>query len=178
MKKNKAMKKIKYVLVTLVLMIAASAVIAQQTDSIYTYSYNCDSCGTFTTYSTAPIDLETSSMAVTDSLNDSSTVTVVSFNNTAPRKAKTNKIEKTRFAVYPNPAKHTFYINIDVPEAGKATIELIDITGRTMLIAENKLLRQGMNVIAQDVAKLKEGNYFLKLYTSKNVFNRKIVIVR
>jgi PKD repeat protein len=79
--------------------------------------------------------------------------------------------------VYPNPASSHFNIRLDGIGEGSATLRLLDITGRTVLIREVETM-EGINLIRMETGNLSEGTYLLDLSQGEWRKQSKLVIFR
>jgi hypothetical protein len=77
--------------------------------------------------------------------------------------------------IYPNPAKSEFFIDLDSPINETATIRVLDITGReVMLVNEN--VNIGFNRININVTGLKRGIYLVKTEIDKKINLTKLIL--
>ena len=148
-----------------------------QTDTTFSYIYECDGCGTFETISANPVDMETSVIITTQVLPDSGKSTLAEFSNSVSRKAAktTDKKNETLFNVYPNPCRGNYFLNFQSEESGTATVYLFNLLG-TELWKKEFELKQGMNVI-EEKANLHAGSYFVKAVFNGKSFTRKIAFL-
>ena len=78
--------------------------------------------------------------------------------------------------VYPNPAANgSFHISCSMKVADQATIQLIDLTGKQVFEQQVKL-NSGENLFDYNLSELNQGTYFLRLTTTKAVWNQKVII--
>lgn len=150
-----------------------------QQDSTYSYVYLCDSCGTFETVSFEPIELETNVDISSELLPDTSTSTLVQFSTVSLRKAsspsKVLSANITALNIYPNPVKSNFFVNIESEKVGVVSIHICDLLGRKLLIFD-KNLQANMNIFELSTDKLISGNYIIRIFSSTDVFVRKLVV--
>lgn len=71
-------------------------------------------------------------------------------------------------AVYPNPARENINLAVSSPNAGKATIKVIDMNGKTVATVSTALVA-GDNSVQVKTAALNAGSYYIKLITSDGV---------
>ncbi len=83
--------------------------------------------------------------------------------------------EQLPFALWPNPADGTFYLKL--PEAGPATIELFDLTGRR-LWQRTWVVPSPSEVQLIDVSDLAAGSYTLRIVQSGRMGIRPVIVVR
>lgn len=83
---------------------------------------------------------------------------------------------KNRLLVFPNPVINgNINVSCFLPSADKGTIQLFDITGKQISeLAVN--LSAGENVINHNFETLEQGTYFLRLTSSKAVWNQKVIV--
>ena len=83
---------------------------------------------------------------------------------------KVDNIGAMDIVVYPNPAKDKLQIEINSKKNGRATVDILDISGRKIL-TQNIQLDAGHNLKSIDVSNLSEGNYLLKVYMAGKQFS-------
>ncbi len=81
------------------------------------------------------------------------------------------------FTVYPNPASQTFSAIITSDAAGSAELNVLDITGKT-IISKTLELQSGNQSIATDVTNLTPGMYFVSLIHNGQTQTQKLVIMK
>jgi hypothetical protein len=84
--------------------------------------------------------------------------------------------EEINLNIYPNPVKDEANININMPYNSKATIKVIDLMGREVLILNDRTLNQGENNLNINTKNLENGIYFVSIYTSKTTTTKKIIV--
>jgi len=82
---------------------------------------------------------------------------------------------KNRLMVYPNPVQNaSINVSCFVSKADKGTLQLLDITGK--LIFERSIkLTNGENILKYNFPHSYKGTYFLRLTTTKAVWNQKVM---
>jgi phosphatidylserine/phosphatidylglycerophosphate/cardiolipin synthase-like enzyme len=82
---------------------------------------------------------------------------------------------KNKVKVYPNPIQNgNFTVSCFQLSADKGTLQLVDATGKIM--AEKAvILNNGENILNYSFPGLHKGLYFIKLTTTKAIFNQKVV---
>lgn len=110
----------------------------------------------FTEGMTASLGLDAST-----SLVNSSNKEIASLNFSTPL-IKFGK-PSVKLSNYPNPFKSSTTLSIDVPEEGKATIEVYSATGQLVKKISAGELRAGNQEINLDASQLAKGNYVCKL---------------
>jgi phosphatidylserine/phosphatidylglycerophosphate/cardiolipin synthase-like enzyme len=85
------------------------------------------------------------------------------------------KAANTKFVVFPNPVengnlKFSYYSTLDE----KGTIQLLDVTGKLMFTRPVRLA-EGENIIRYNFPVSYKGTYFLRLTTTKSVWNQKVL---
>lgn len=78
------------------------------------------------------------------------------------------------FAIYPNPALSHATLNINATQAAEATLQVIDITGKTVMM-RNQNLNAGMNQVNLDVQNLSTGIYSVNVRMGKEMFTQKLI---
>ena len=86
----------------------------------------------------------------------------------------TSLLDET-FKVYPNPASDLLHVNWYSETAGPASIQLTDLTGRKVAAYTTSSV-QGKNTFDLPLQKLSSGMYLLKLESSDNTFQQKVMI--
>ena len=77
--------------------------------------------------------------------------------------------------VYPNPVQNgNVKISFFMTSADKGTIQLLDITGKLMFTSPVRLT-EGENILNYNFPASYKGTYFLRLTTTKNVWNQKVM---
>jgi len=79
-----------------------------------------------------------------------------------------------QLSVYPNPAKDQIHISFNIASGNDATLEMLDITGQSIY---NNIL-SGNTTYSKDIdlSSFAKGVYFLRIVTSGDIINKKIVI--
>lgn len=80
--------------------------------------------------------------------------------------------------LYPNPARETAYLQIDVQEVTKATLTVTDIMGRSIGNDVNSNLKTGNNIISIPIQLLANGTYLVNLTTDNGNVSLKLQIIR
>jgi len=83
--------------------------------------------------------------------------------------------EPFQFNIYPNPAFSQVSVTFSPGQVTNATVELISIQGKTLLVKEEPV---NQNRVTMDVAGLARGFYFIRVSTKDQVAIRKILIVQ
>lgn len=80
-----------------------------------------------------------------------------------------------RIKVYPNPVQNgNVTVGCYIPKADKGILQLMDITGK--IISESQIkLTTGENVLKYHFPGVKQGTYVLRIKTSDNVWNQKLM---
>jgi hypothetical protein len=82
----------------------------------------------------------------------------------------TGKYPSSGMRFYPNPAKNSITVEIiNYTEAQKASLSIIDMTGRTIEIREINNLKQGANPVYLNIDKLQKGIYQLQFKMGDNI---------
>jgi hypothetical protein len=100
----------------------------------------------------------------------------VAFNTTSFGGCRLGSFD-AEIKVYPNPATNDVTINYAPWEAGTATIELVDLAGRSHQIIETELF-DGMNAITLDVSDLPSGIYVANIYSNFEMETVKILVTK
>jgi hypothetical protein len=89
-----------------------------------------------------------------------------------------HKYTAASFDVYPNPAKSFTSIRFDVADENKATIRILDVTGKAVLTTELRNLPKGKHEYQLNFndTKLNSGIYFIEVQTASGVKVMKLVV--
>jgi len=79
---------------------------------------------------------------------------------------------------YPNPFNPTTDIAFDIPRAGKVTITVHDMLGRTVATLTNDVMTAGHHVVPFDGSRLPSGMYFCRLQTAGTTCSQKMVLLK
>ncbi len=82
---------------------------------------------------------------------------------------------QVNFNIYPNPANELVSIHFNLDNAEKAKIILTDYTGKELKIIES-VQNNGLQNIQLNVSELKNGIYFISIFTQTEVVTKKLVI--
>lgn len=80
-------------------------------------------------------------------------------------------------SVYPNPVNAQVNIALSIEEAGIYTVELISLTGRTVMEREYSL-SPGANLFSWNMEGLNSGNYVLSVEHENQIHTRKVIIIK
>lgn len=76
--------------------------------------------------------------------------------------------------VYPNPAVTDATVTINAGTAAEATLQVIDITGKTVIL-RNQNVTAGYNAVNLDVQNLSAGMYSVNVTIGKDVYTQKLI---
>jgi lysophospholipase L1-like esterase len=80
---------------------------------------------------------------------------------------------------YPNPFNPTTSINYFIPEKSKVSLEILDITGRSVATLINNVENMGEHTITFDGSGLSSGIYFYRILTSTGFMqSKKMVLIK
>ena len=78
----------------------------------------------------------------------------------------------------PNPASDYTYVNLDLNESSKASVKIYDITGKEVaVLADNQMFSAGAYQLRWDI-NAPQGNYIVKIETSKGQLTKRLTIVK
>lgn len=89
----------------------------------------------------------------------------------------TENASQSGLQLYPNPVSSLANINFYMVEAGPARLELLDVTGRCVMILMEESLGQGRQSLAFDARQFSLGAYFLRVTISGQSSQIKITIL-
>lgn len=78
--------------------------------------------------------------------------------------------------VYPNPVKDIANLDITLSESSNATIQVVDLMGRTLIDLGTKSFKAGQNSIELNTTNLSNGMYFVKINSNNGVATKKITV--
>ena len=87
-----------------------------------------------------------------------------------------NAINFNNAVIFPNPTDEIATLKVNMDKADKLNIQVIDITGRVVLVSEHQV-QSGEQLIKLNTAALANGEYFVKLNTSAKQTAVKLVVV-
>jgi hypothetical protein len=87
--------------------------------------------------------------------------TTINFTPAAPKDAVTQEVANFAVRVYPNPTTGLFTLTVDAPQAGAASVTLVDVAGRTVHTRDLNVF-EGKNELPMDLTGNTAGIYLLK----------------
>ncbi len=78
--------------------------------------------------------------------------------------------------VYPNPVKNIATLDITLSESSTATIQVVDLMGRTVIDLGTKSFKAGQSSIELNTTTLSNGMYFVKINSNNGVATKKITV--
>jgi hypothetical protein len=78
--------------------------------------------------------------------------------------------------VYPNPVKDIATLDITLSENTNATIQVVDLMGRTVIDLGTKSFKAGQSSIELNTTNLSNGMYFVKINSNNGVATKKITV--
>jgi hypothetical protein len=81
-------------------------------------------------------------------------------------------------AMWPNPSRGALILDVDLPQSGRATFALIDVTGRRVAARDLGHLGPGSQSLRIDDLRIPAGVYFLELTHGGRALTRKVSFVR
>ena len=79
--------------------------------------------------------------------------------------------------IYPNPAKGSATLNLNLTQVGDYTIQITDMTGR-LINSETVSMQQGENLVKLSVQNYAAGLYMVRVSDSISNFNMKLTVVK
>ena len=97
---------------------------------------------------------------------------------TTPVSNINNLINKLQVNVYPNPVQNNSIIALDIPENGKANVDLLNTSGQKVITLYAGILTKGNHKILfnNTVKDLPEGLYFVRVQTNNKTNTVKIIL--
>ena len=87
-----------------------------------------------------------------------------------------NQIRPFNFTVYPNPVTADSWMNVSVKSAGRISITLYDLNGRTISHLIDQQVKAGEFTIPFPVNGLQKGTYIIQMRTTKEQLKKQILI--
>jgi hypothetical protein len=81
-------------------------------------------------------------------------------------------------APYPNPARHRVSADLELPEAGRVSVAVVNAAGQTVHRTATETMPAGAGRLELEVSAVAPGLYFLVIETEDRRFSRPLVIVR
>jgi hypothetical protein len=78
----------------------------------------------------------------------------------------------------PNPFHNGTELTLTMPAAAKASVEVIDLLGRSVMVISNELLTQGEHVFHLDASSLPAGTYYVRVQSLVGLSTKKIVLAK
>ncbi|MEI7802569.1 MAG: PKD domain-containing protein [Bacteroidota bacterium] len=113
--------------------------------------------------------------ATTPSINNVAVIVNTNEVTTATPYLDLTNIESA--LLYPNPARGSATLNLNLTQAGDYTIQITDMTGRLMN-AETVTLQQGENLVKLAVQNFDAGLYMVQVSDAISNFNMKLTVVK
>jgi hypothetical protein len=85
-------------------------------------------------------------------------------------------LEIDRVNVYPNPSRGNTSIDFMMASAGQVKIEILDITGRSIMSLQDGFRNEGQQHLTFDVSNLSSGACFIKISTKNSTSTKKLFI--
>jgi hypothetical protein len=91
-------------------------------------------------------------------------------------KVKSEDPSHTSIHVYPNPASSRATLQFRLPQAGKATVELVNAEGKVLRLITDGNRAAGEHLIDLDTQDLGSGTYYFRLSTHDGVRVRQFTV--
>lgn len=78
--------------------------------------------------------------------------------------------------IYPNPAKHYFQLEFEIPDSDRYKIQLHSVDGKLIQKVRNRRYEEGVYVEQVDVLELPDGVYFCSISSEKYSHSKKVII--
>ncbi len=82
----------------------------------------------------------------------------------------------TRLNIYPNPAKTSTNLNVNIAKAGHVAINLVDVSGRQLKQLMNANVKSGEFSLTVNTAGIASGVYYVRMITNDETLNTKLVV--
>ena len=99
---------------------------------------------------------------------------IITHNDPMPELAQRIQLHQN----YPNPFNPSTQISFDIPEAGRVTLTVFDLTGRKVAELLNETLAPGTHRITFDGEAFSSGIYLYRLQTANGSITRKMTLVK
>jgi hypothetical protein len=80
-------------------------------------------------------------------------------------------------AIHPNPVSAEARVTFDIPEAGRVTLRIYNISGQEVYTLESRLLDAGRQSLSFDATPLPRGTYVLRLASNRQTHSRRLTVV-
>ena len=80
-------------------------------------------------------------------------------------------------SIYPNPAKSFFVLRVNTIVDAKATVRVMDMTGRN-LVSSNTVVSNGNNAITIDINNIPAGTYNVQVLINGETYNQRLVVAK
>ena len=80
--------------------------------------------------------------------------------------------------VYPNPAKDMMTLSLNAVNSDNATINVVDLTGRTVINLGNQNIKSGENLININTSNLENGMYYVRVITRSGMVVNKFSVAK
>lgn len=97
----------------------------------------------------------------------------------ASARSQNNKTSTLPAAIslYPNPASGTININYEAQSDSNISVMLTDMSGRSVLLKTDKLVKPGTNKLTYSMAGVPVGSYTLRIQSGADVTTTKVMVV-
>ncbi len=101
----------------------------------------------------------------------------ITINGSGPDSGTTVADRKSNeMTIVPNPSSNTIQVRVKMTKAAAGTITVLDNTGKQVLQQDASLQEGNNSIVLNDIMKLNEGTYTVKLLANKTTFSAKLLI--
>lgn len=80
--------------------------------------------------------------------------------------------------VYPNPVSQSAILDFGLTTSDIVTIEILDLTGRTVMTIQNAMMEAGQHSVSIDVSSMSNGMCFVRLTSNNSTHIQKLFVVK
>ena len=93
-----------------------------------------------------------------------------------PSSINESPVNLASFKVFPNPTTDQLNISFDMKESSDVSVELMDVTGRTLDTRKLSANWDNTHTLTMDVSEIPTGMYMLNIKTSNSVVSKKVLV--
>ena len=87
-----------------------------------------------------------------------------------------SKKDIVRLNIYPNPASQNVFIEYNTTKPGQVKVNISDLSGRSVLQKDYRIINSDNNVLQLDISNLKKGVYLISLDNSESIISNKLIV--
>lgn len=95
-----------------------------------------------------------------------------------PTSIDNNNEENNLLTVFPNPASNRAIISFLLSKSQKASIRILNVSGRLVSTLADKVFEEGENELKWNLSEINSGIYFLQFQSYKNIQTEKLIVIK